>query len=64
MPTGQYDVITVDLVLEIEPLDLDDNAEIHGYADVRIAAQAVDRPDEPAPSRERIVESLRQAIAA
>lgn len=60
MPTGQYVVVTVDLVLEIEPLDLDDDAEIHGYADVRIAAQAVDQPGEPAPSREWIVESLRQ----
>jgi hypothetical protein len=60
VPTRQYDVITVDLVLEIEPLDLDDGAEIHDHADVRIAAQAVDRPDEPSPSRERIVESLRQ----
>jgi len=36
VPTGQYDVITVDLVLEIEPLDLDDDTEIHGYTDVRI----------------------------
>lgn len=47
--------------MEIKLLDLGNDAELRGYADVRIAAQAVDRPCEPAPSRERIIESLRES---
>ncbi|SDN99943.1 GNAT family N-acetyltransferase [Lentzea jiangxiensis] len=48
-------------MLEITALDLGDTAALDAYADVRIAAQAVDRPDEPAPARERIIASLREA---
>ncbi|SFR12835.1 Acetyltransferase (GNAT) family protein [Lentzea waywayandensis] len=41
-------------MLEIKPLDLDDEAAVQAYADVRIAAH-------PASSRERIVASLRES---
>lgn len=47
--------------MEIKLLDLDDDAEPRGYADVRIAAQTVDRPGEQASSQEQIIESLREA---
>ena len=40
-------------MLEIKPLDLDDDVELHAYADVRIAAH-------PASSRERIIASLHE----
>ncbi|WP_439661151.1 GNAT family N-acetyltransferase [Lentzea sp. HUAS TT2] len=40
-------------MLEIKPIDLDDDAELHAYADVRIAAH-------PASSRERIIASLHE----
>lgn len=40
-------------MLEIKPLDLDDTAELHAYADVRAAAH-------PESSRERIIASLRE----
>lgn len=46
--------------MEFKLLDLDDDAETRGYADVRIAAQAVDRPGEPASSHAQIIESLRE----
>ncbi|MBM7860215.1 hypothetical protein [Lentzea nigeriaca] len=46
--------------MEIKLLDLDDDAELGGYADVRIAAQAVDRPGEPVPSQGQIIGSLRE----
>lgn len=61
MPTGQFALATLAPVLEINPLDLADQTDLHDYADVRIAAQAVDRPDVPATSRERVIESLREA---
>ncbi|RAS61948.1 acetyltransferase (GNAT) family protein [Lentzea atacamensis] len=48
-------------MLKIKPLDLDEAAGLRGYADVRIAAQAVDHPGEPASSRDRIIASLREA---
>jgi hypothetical protein len=47
--------------VEIKPLDLGDDTEVRGYADVWIAAQAVDRPGEPTSSKERVIESLRHA---
>jgi mycothiol synthase len=47
--------------VEIKALDLTNETELQGYADVRIAARTVDRPGEPAASPERIIESLREA---
>ncbi|GGU69571.1 GNAT family N-acetyltransferase [Lentzea flava] len=46
--------------MKIKTLDLADETELRGYAEVRIAAQTADRPREPAPSPERIIESLRE----
>lgn len=46
-------------MLEIKPLNADNEADLHSYVGFRAAAQAVDEPGTPAPNLERIASSLR-----